>query len=120
MIKQLDLLGYEMFVIVGSREEERITKHRILVNISLRFSEKNMACDTDDLSHTVCYEELISLVDAKLQNSSFNLIEKIAKFLYDEISTHLNNSTILKRIRVTKPELPIKNLPSAAFLYSDW
>jgi dihydroneopterin aldolase len=59
-------------------------------------------------------------VDEKLKNADFNLIEKAAQFLYDEISAYLNDETILKRVTVTKSSPPVENLENASFTCSDW
>jgi dihydroneopterin aldolase len=120
MIKQLDVSNYETYIILGNNDCEKLEKRKVIVDVSLRFLEKNDACSSDDLQETVCYSSLLNFVDEKLKDANFNLVEKASQFLYDEISKYLNDETILTRVKVTKPSPPVENLGSAAFVCSDW
>jgi dihydroneopterin aldolase len=119
MIRQLDIRDYEVYAILGNDAEEKLKKRKVNICISLRFSKKNIACRTDNIENTICYVALVNFLDDKLQNAEFNLIEKMAQFLYDEISAYLNDASILKYVQVTKVA-PIKNLGSASFICADW
>ncbi|MDR2157834.1 MAG: dihydroneopterin aldolase [Holosporaceae bacterium] len=119
MVRQLNM-RYETDIILGNEDFEKREKRRIIVDICLRFPKKNRACSSDNLGDTICYAQLSNFINDKLQNSDFNLIERVADFLYEEITFYLNDKTILKRIKVAKPEPPVNNLESASFIYSDW
>jgi dihydroneopterin aldolase len=119
MIKQLDM-DYETYIVLGNNDFEQQKKRKIIINVSLRFLKKNNACRSDDINDTICYSQLIDFINQKLQNAKFNLIEKAVKFLYDEITEYLNDETILKSIKITKPDPPVENLKSAAFICSEW
>ncbi|MDR2645566.1 MAG: dihydroneopterin aldolase [Holosporaceae bacterium] len=119
MIRQLNIANYETYVILGNDPVEKLEKRNVNVHISLRFSQNNIACRTDNIENTICYAALVNFLDDKLRNAEFNLIEKMAQFLYDEISAYLNNASILKHVQVTKVA-PVKNLGSASFVCADW
>ncbi|MDR2107405.1 MAG: dihydroneopterin aldolase [Holosporaceae bacterium] len=119
-IRQLDITNYETEMILGYCDFEKLKKRKVSVSVSLRFSEKNDACGSDDLDDTVCYAELTNFIDKTLGNSEFCLIERTAGFLYDRISEYLKDETILKYVKITKINPPIKNLESASFICSDW
>ncbi|MDR2724345.1 MAG: dihydroneopterin aldolase [Holosporaceae bacterium] len=120
MIKQLNITNYEMYVILGNDDSEKHKKRKVIINICLRFSKKNKACCADDIDETICYAKLINFLDTRLRNAKFNLLERMTQFLYDEISSYLGDSSILKRIEVIKTAPPIDNLGSASFICSDW
>jgi dihydroneopterin aldolase len=120
MIRQLNIANYETHIVLGNNEYEKHEKRKIIIDISLRFSEKVNACLSDDIDDTVCYAKLINFLEDKLQNAKFNLIERTVQFLYDEISAHLNDESIQKHIKVAKISPPIENLESVSFICSDW
>jgi dihydroneopterin aldolase len=120
MIRQLSISNYETYIFLGNDDEEKNAKRQIIIDVSLRFSQKNNACCSDNIDQTICYSKLIDFIEEKLHGASFNLIEKVAQFLYDEISEYLNDMSISKRIKVIKTSPPVKNLPSVSFTCSDW
>ncbi|MDR2067670.1 MAG: dihydroneopterin aldolase [Holosporaceae bacterium] len=119
-VKQLDINRHQTYFVLGNDVLEKFEKRKVILNVSLRFQEKNDACRSDNLADTVCYSELVGLVESKLKDRKFNLIEKVAQFLYEEISIFLKNDNILKRVEVIKPAPPIKSVESVSFCYSDW
>ena len=119
MIRQLNIINHEIYVILGDNDFEKHEKRKVVINLCLRFSKKNNACHNDNIDETVCYEKLTNFLDAKLKNTKFNLIERMAQFLYDEVSSYLNDSSILKRIEVIKIS-PCTDVKSASFVCSDW
>ncbi|MDR0678190.1 MAG: dihydroneopterin aldolase [Holosporaceae bacterium] len=120
MIKQLNIQNYTTYFTLGNEASEKRRKRKIIIDISLRFLEKNNACISDDIDETVCYSQLLDFIDEKLKNVKFNLLEKVTQFLYEAISEYLDNVSILKRVEVTKPYPPVKNLANASFICSDW
>jgi len=120
MIRELSINNYEIFVVIGNNDDEKLVKQRIIINIKLRFPRGNDACYDDCLDHAVCYSQLIDFLNKELKDAQFNLIEKAAQFLYEKISGYLNNETILKYVEVTKPSIIIDNLESASFICADW
>jgi FolB domain-containing protein len=111
---------YEIHLLLGNNESERLKKQRVILNVSLRFSGDNGACHSDSLEDTVCYSKLLAFIDEKLKNARFNLIERAAEFLHDEISDYLNNGEILVRVKVVKFPYAIKNPDGVSFICSDW
>jgi dihydroneopterin aldolase len=120
MLRRLEISDYETRIFLGNNEDEKLERRKVIISISLIFSEKNDACGSDDLGGTVCYSKLLNFVNEKLKDASFNLMERIAQYLYDEISKYLNDVKILKRIEIKKPSPPVENLKSASFICSDW
>ena len=120
MYRQLNINNYKTYFVLGNNENEKTAKREVIINISLRFSDRNASCYSDDLKDTVCYSELLTFLESKLRNSSFNLIEKATQFIYEAISEYTNDSGIQKRVEVVKENPPVKDLSSASFVISDW
>lgn len=122
MYRQLNINNYETNFILGNNEDEKIEKRRVLISISLRFSEENASCRSDNLADTVCYASLLEFIEAKLQNASFNLIERAAGFIYEAIGEYLKDKTnhVQRRVEVTKIAPPVAGLESASFVVGEW
>ncbi|MDR3186893.1 MAG: dihydroneopterin aldolase [Holosporaceae bacterium] len=119
-VRQLNINHHQTYFILGNEALEKLEKRRVIINVSLRFPEKNLACHSDNLADTVCCSELVELMEQKLKGRKFNLVERVAQFLYEEISIFLKNDDILKRVEVIKPAPPVKNVESVSFCCSDW
>ena len=120
MIRQLNLSNFETYFILGCVDFEKNEKRRVLLNISIRFCDDVEACENDALDDTICYASLALFINEKLENASFNLIERAAQFLYAEITNYLGDKKYMKSVEVIKPQPPVTNLESASFVCSDW
>lgn len=120
MYRQLNINNYKTYFVLGNNENEKTEKRKVIINISLRFSDRNASCYSDDLKDTVCYSGLLAFLESKLRNSRFNLIEKATQFIYEAICEYINDSDILKRVEIIKENPPVKDLSSASFVISDW
>lgn len=119
MIRQLNINNYETHFILGHNPCEKMEKRRVILNINIRFLDNIFACHDDRLDNTICYSSLLSLIEERLKNVDFNLIERAAQCLYDTIFERLKNDKIMIRVEVIKP-VPIENLESSSFICSDW
>lgn len=76
-----------------------------------------VSCETDDLSDTVCYAELTSLITAACEQKTYKLIEHLAYDIYTLIKAR---HTLECQVTVSKKP-PIANLQGgAAFVCGDW
>lgn len=120
MYRQLNINNYKTRFILGNNEDEKAAKRKVIINISLRFLNKNASCSSDNLNDTICYSSLLAFLDSKLYDSRFNLIERAAQFIYEEICNYVNTPDIQKRVEIIK-ENPLKqDLASTSFVISDW
>jgi dihydroneopterin aldolase/2-amino-4-hydroxy-6-hydroxymethyldihydropteridine diphosphokinase len=74
----------EIFATHGVHPGEKIRRQRFLVSVSATFDATG-AKSSDEIAQTVNYEKLLEVVTAATQNSSFDLIERLAKHLADKI-----------------------------------
>lgn len=120
MVRQLNINGYKIYIILGNNEYERHNKRPVVLNIGLRFLD-SAAENHDDLKNTVCYDSLLNFLDKKLENTQFRLIEGVAEYIYDAISNYVKSENVLKRVEIIKPYPLLEDkLESSSFICSDW
>lgn len=120
MIRQLNINNYETYFVLGNNAGEKSQKRRVILNISLRFSDNILAIENDKLDSTICYSSLLNFLETHLENANFNLVERAAQYIYDIISEYLKNNIASIRVEVIKPQPSSKNLESSSFICSDW
>ncbi|MBA3661361.1 MAG: dihydroneopterin aldolase [Gammaproteobacteria bacterium] len=96
----------ELHVYLGWSQLEREDPQTVLLGMHITFHEPPRACLTDHLENTICYATLVQQLRTKLKGQFFNLIEHLAKFIYDHVrETVLVASNIMVRIK-KHPKIP--------------
>lgn len=106
LMKGLQFYGYH-----GVMEAEKVLGQKFTVHIVLDCDLKEAGIN-DDLSKTVSYAELYTLVEALVTKEKFDLIEALAERIAKAI---LSFSSIIKRaqIEIEKPEAPVQGIFSS-------
>jgi len=86
--------------VIGVNDWERTQKQDVLINVAL-YTNLSRPCQTDRLEDSIDYKEIKKEIIAMVENSSFNLIERLA----GEIARISLAHTAVKavRVRVDKP-----------------
>jgi len=84
MMMKIKINNLRVRAIVGTRRKERREPQELLVNVSLSF-DGTRAAETDDLADTVNYSDLAERIAAKVEASSFHLLEKLARCVLDAV-----------------------------------
>jgi FolB domain-containing protein len=63
--------------IIGINDWERTQKQDVLINVIL-YTDLKKPCQTDNLKDSIDYKEIKGEIIAMVENSSFNLIERLA------------------------------------------
>lgn len=112
------LSGLELGVLLGWLPEERSREQTVVLDIQIHFRQPPLACHTDELVDTYCYDALTQLIKNHLQAREFKLIEYLSREIYDICKKHFSNAARID-IRLTKKP-KIKNLTGgASFTYGD-
>lgn len=117
MNTQLTLKNYKLNITLGWTETERQAKQTIFLDLKIGFLEAPLATITDELTDTICYDELIKAIDEFCKNKSFKLIEYFAQELY-EFLQHKMKTKVKLMLQVTKPH-PCPNLEASVFTLGD-
>ncbi len=101
MINNLKIFAYH-----GVKEAEQKNGQDFLIDCVMHV-KTNKACRTDDVGDTVNYSGVVKLITSVVLENRFNLIEKLASEIADEVLKKFNK---VKKIEVTvkKPQAPIK------------
>jgi 7,8-dihydroneopterin aldolase/epimerase/oxygenase len=114
----LSLRGILLHLHIGYSDQERLLPQPIILDLELRFPEPPKACVSDQLTDTFCYADLISLLEKKLENQSFHLLEHLAQWIYTLVKTSLRDQVKIT-VHITKYP-PILSLSQGVrFSYGD-
>ncbi|QIV96088.1 dihydroneopterin aldolase [Allofrancisella inopinata] len=114
MQQSLFLKGLEIYVSLGCSEEEKAQKQMVKIDLELVFGKNFTASDTDNLEQTICYYTLRNDIQKFCDNISCNLIEYLAKQIYQFICD--KHPTIsIKYLKLIKSP-PVSQIESAAFV----
>ena len=86
----------QLSCIIGVNDWERTQKQDVIINITL-YADLNKPCQTDNLADSVDYKKIKKEIIAMVENSSFNLIERLA----DEIAKICLAYHLVKAVQVS-------------------
>ena len=101
---------------IGHLAIERETAQAISLDVSIDFHQPPIACDSDQLNDTVCYDQLITGIQLLCETSHFQLLEHCAATLYAHVKAQLSDKDAVM-IGVTKCHPPIAVLQGGAHCY---
>ena len=97
---RIDLKGLRVACIIGVRPEERARKQEIVIDVCLHV-DLHQAGQSDQLEHTVDYSRLAAEIVAMAEDSSFQLLERLAA---EVAAVALARSGVERaEVRVVKP-----------------
>ena len=114
MQQSLLLNGLEIYINLGCSDEERSQKQLVMLDLELLFDDTFTASDTDNLEQTICYYTLRKHIQKFCDDISCNLIEYLAKQIYDFIKGKYSNFEI-KYLKLIKTP-PVSQIKSASFI----
>jgi FolB domain-containing protein len=108
----------EFFVFLGHDQAERTQRQRIAVDIHIDFVKPPIACVTDQLTDTVCYDTLNQTIMKHITSKEFRLLEHLAYEIYSCVKTFLSLDS---RVRIGVTKFPDVFLTSSgiSFWYGD-
>lgn len=80
---------FELPVILGWPEEERLQAQSVFLDIYIRFPNEPLACKNDQLQDTFCYDVLTQKIKSGIENKAFHLIEFLSREIYQLIKQDL-------------------------------
>lgn len=105
----LEFRGARLDVRLGCSDAERARPQAVDLDVAVRFAELPRACESDDLSHTVCYADLIDAARAACAGREFKLVERLAHELHARLRPLVPAGAALW-LRVTKLHPPVEGL----------
>lgn len=104
--KIIHLKGMEFYGYHGALEEERVLGQKFVVDADIHLSSSKML--TDDLTQTVDYREIYSIIKQCVEEEQYNLIETLTEEIASKILSRIN--CIGVKVEVHKPNAPIPGM----------
>ncbi len=102
----LQIRGLELCVHLGWPVDEILKKQVVLLDVHIIFAQPPTGCQSDHLSDTYCYSELIKNIRQFTETKEFHLIEFLSRELFQFIKTRLPQDARMS-VRITKhPKIP--------------
>lgn len=111
-LDHIRLRGMEFYGYHGARSEERTLGQRFVIDVELAL-DLRPAGESDDLARTVSYADVYDEVRAVAEGPACHLIEAVAERIAGRVLA-AHGAVGEVRVRVRKPEVPIKGVLDAA------
>jgi len=106
----LAIQDYKLHVNLGVTAKERTKKQVILLNLKIFFPKLPLACKSDKLQDTICYQKLTEDINKFCAKRKFQLLEYLTAELLVFIAAKLPNRCKIELTLVKKPNiLGLKN-----------
>ncbi len=96
-------------ICIGCTAEERAVPQDVDLDVAIRFAAPPRACETDQLTDTVNYSDLIMAARDLCAKREFKLVERLAAELHAKLLAELPPDAELW-LRVTKLRPPVEDL----------
>lgn len=113
MQSTLILSDYKLAMQLGWGDDERSILQEVSLDIEIVFANTPLACESDELPETLCYDKLTQAVKAQLVSRPYHLLEHVTHDVYTLIMQRLKLNDWLC-CRVAKVP-PIDGLAAATF-----
>lgn len=94
---------------MGCSSEERAKSQPIDVHIKISFFNEPPGCQSDLLTHVICYKSIVKSVTNAVSGHSFNLIEFVAAYIYNTIASQPMPNGVLE-VSIAKPHHPLADV----------
>lgn len=101
LVCTLAINQFELPVFLGWPQDERQAMQTVSLDIHIHFNTPPKACDSDQLDDTFCYSWLTDQIKEKVAQSTFRLIEHLAKTIHSIINELLPDTNMIA-VNVTK------------------
>lgn len=115
---RLNIDHMELSIHIGWSEQERDHAQRIRLDLEIDFGKWVPACETDQLTDTLCYDKLIMTIQSQVQKKTYHLIEHLARDVYLIFRQHSPKDSKLS-VRITKFPKIVGLRGNVSFTYYD-
>jgi dihydroneopterin aldolase len=109
----LKLDGLSLSVALGWTEPERSVLQEVNVDIEIGFFKLPTACQSDELGHTLCYDQLAQKINKMVIRKPFKLLEFLTHEVFNLVCACVNDQDAVQ-VTITKNP-PMDNLMRASF-----
>ena len=113
----ITIQGLALNVNLGWPDTERQSQQIVILDVTLHFEKPPLACYSDQLNDTFCYDLLISTIKKKVLSRGFRLIEQLGFEIYQTVKSLLPPHLCVYINLSKKPA--IKGLKQVSFTFGD-
>lgn len=99
-----------LWISLGCGAAEKVHPQPVDIFIKISTTQEPKGCNTDQLEDVICYKHLTDLILKVVENRSFNLIESLAKVVFDVLSGEPNLVGSYLEITIQKPNHPVAHV----------
>ena len=114
----ITLQGLELSVNLGWPQGERVKQQTVTIDVTIRFANIPLACTTDHLEDTYCYDTLIAAIKNQLAPRHFRLLEHLGHEIYTIVKQTVTAARV--QVRVVKKPAIVNLTGGVAFCYGDF
>lgn len=110
---KLSIKDLRLWVHLGCSREEKVNPQPVSITLKLYFTEPPRGSATDELADSVCYFEIVELVQKLLSDRAFNLVEHLTLTIREAVYKHLESisqENVTLKVIVNKLSPPVPNL----------
>ena len=102
---KFEIQDIEIFLSIGTTEEERATQQRILISLAWE-TDTTKAEQSDDINDTTDYFAIRECVTNFAKDTSFNLLEKLHHELFQTLQNYFPE---LQNLQITIEKFPFES-----------
>ena len=95
----LKIVSLEIPLQIGCYEEEKSKKTPVQIIVELK-PESRLACETDQLKDTICYDQLIRFLNQQCFKKTYQLIEFACNDIFQAVRKFLEEKHVFSKLRV--------------------
>ena len=101
----MTLQGLKLNVFLGWPQQERQQEQSVTLDVMISFIRPPVACLTDQLSDTCCYDTLTEEIKQVAATQKFRLLEHLGHCLYQTIKDYLTVESTVSINITKKPDI---------------
>ncbi len=114
----ISLQGLSLSVFLGWPKKERLHKQKIMLDIYITFKNPPLACVSDELEDTYCYDTLVKQIKKDILPKKFRLLEHLGHQIYQVVKSAISAEAKISVKVFKKPKIPSLK-QGVSFYYSD-
>jgi dihydroneopterin aldolase len=99
MISQLTIQDLITYAYIGVSDVEKQVQQQINWQITFHFTSAPVGCQNDDITSTICYDHISSVIAKICLAKKYNLLESLCLLVFEEIKKITNTPITVSVIK---------------------
>ena len=107
---ELIIPGLRLWTSLGYGTAEKVHPQPVDITIKISSRQEPLGCFSDQLEDVICYKHLTDLILKAVEGKPFNLIESLARVVFNSIAGESNLAGSRIEIVIQKPNHPVAHV----------